>query len=121
MPRSLVALTTYRLTFRNSGADYFGEGPTAASHDSPSAMGWCRMRLIFDHVGGGWTYYKAAGRARFAGEGGSGVPCQDAPLKFGRLALRARQAGAKLKAQFGWLQIPSSFDRDRATYLSRTS
>ena len=118
MPRSFLALTTYRFTFRNAGIDYYGIGPTPASHDSPTAKGWCRMHLIFDHDAGGWSYYKAAAVAKFAGEGGPGVFCQTLPLKFSVSAARVRPAGAKLKVEFGELQVPSSYSRSHA-YLSR--
>jgi hypothetical protein len=119
MPRSYLALTTLRFTFRASGIDYYGEGQTGASHDSASARGWCRMRLIFDHVAEGWTYYKATGRAKFAGEGGPGVDCQTLKQDQFQYAVRVRQAAAKLKAEFGHLQTPSDFNRYAATYLSR--
>ncbi len=120
MPRSFLALTTYRLTFRKNGIDYYGVGPTPASHDSPSAKGWCRMRLAFDHDAAGWSYFKATVRATFAGEGGPGVFCQTEALKFSVSALRIRKAGGKLKVEFGELQTPSSYGETHA-YLSRVS
>ena len=116
---ALRALSTYRLTFRGSGIQYYAEGPTGATHDPISAKGTCRMRLTLDHVAGGWTYYIPVARATFAGEGGPGVFCQTTRLKNSSVALRIRPAGAKLRVEFGEAQIQSKYKS--YTYLSRTA
>ena len=110
--RSVLASSSFRLTFTKSAVAYYGEGPTGASHDSPSAKGWCRMRLTVERVSRGWTYYNPAGRAKSAGEGGPGVPCGT--------GLRIHQAGAKLRVEFGYDHNPSN-DFSSYTYLSRSS
>jgi hypothetical protein len=48
------------------------------------------------------------------------VFCQTVSFRFSVSALRLRRAGAKLKVEFGELQIPSSYLRAYA-YLSRVS
>jgi hypothetical protein len=105
--------------FRGSGIDYYGVGLTGASHDSPTAKGWCRMHLAFDHVASGWTYYRRSGPVRFVGEGGPGVACTQPSEVHVRFAARVRRAGTKLKVNFGDLNFPPSFDSDwPTTYLS---
>lgn len=120
IPPSVRALYTFRLTFSGSRLQYYGEGPTEASHDPVSAKGTCRMRMAFDHVGGGWTYYVAVARATFIGEGGPGVACQTTALRWGKVTLRVRPAGAKLRLEFGEQGVASSYG-DAYTYLSRAA
>lgn len=120
MPPSVRALYTFRLTFRGSRVQYYGEGPAEASHDPVSAKGTCRMRLAFDHVGGGWTYYVAIARATFTGEGGPGIACQTRPLQAPNVSIRVRPAGAELRLEFGELGVPSAYG-DAYTYLSRAA
>jgi len=119
MPRSVQALYTFRLTFRGSGIQYYGEGPTDASHDPVSAKGTCRMRLARDHVAAGWTYYTAVAKATFSGEGGPGVPCQVLPLSGYDVSLRIRPAGAKLRVEFGYSSFPQKYNA--YTFVSRVS
>ena len=121
IPRSVLAATTVQFTFRASGIDYYGVGLTGASHDSPTAKGWCRMRLSFDHVAAGWTYYRRVGPSKFAGEGGPGVACETLNEAQVHYAARVRQAGAKLKVGFGDPHFPPSFGDYPTTYLSRSS
>ena len=122
IPRSTIAATTVQFTFRASGIDYYGVGLTAASHDPPTAKGWCRIRFTFDHVAAGWTYYRRSGRSKFSGEGGPSVACETLGEAQVHFATRVRQAGAKLKVQFGDLNFPPSFTSDwPTTYLTRSS
>ena len=121
IPRSVLAATKVQFTFRAGGIDYYGEGLTDASHDSPTAKGWCRMRLNFDHVAAGWTYYRRVGASKYAGEGGPGVACETLSEAQVHFAARVRQAGAKLKVGFGDLLFPPSFADYPTTYLSRSS
>jgi hypothetical protein len=120
IPRSTLTATTVQFTFGASGIDYYGEGLTDASHDPPIAKGSCRMRLVLDHLAAGWTYYRRSGPSKVVGEGGPGVACARTSDDV-RFAARIRQAGGKLKVDFGDLDFPPSFGDDwPTTYLSRT-
>ncbi len=119
MPRSVQALYTFRLTFRGSGLQYYGEGPTDASHDPVSAKGTCRMRLARDHVAAGWMYYAAVAKATFSGEGGPGVPCQELPISGYDVSLRIRLVGVKLRVEFGYSSFPAKYKA--YTFVSRVS
>lgn len=121
IPRRTLAATRVQFTFRASGIDYYGEGLTAASHDPPTAKGWCRIRFIFDHLSGGWTYYRRSGSSKFAGEGGPGVACETLSEARVHFATRVHKAGTKLKVQFGDLKFLPSFTSDwPTTYLTRS-
>ena len=99
--RENLARRKYRFTFSGKRADYYGVGPTDASHDPVDATGWCRMRWNLDRTQGGWTYYRAAGKGQWSrSQAGPDIECQEQPLKYGVLWFRVRPAGARLSLQF---------------------
>jgi hypothetical protein len=99
--RDELARRKYRFTFVGTRADYYGVGPTSASHDPVETVGWCRMRWNRKRTRGGWTFYRAAGKEQWTRTGaGPAIECQEGPVKDTVWTFRVRQSGARLTLQF---------------------